>query len=54
MSKTKSAKVNYAIPGDVIDQQDFERMIREAENGAFHTIKAVKAELTKWKAKHSK
>jgi hypothetical protein len=54
MSKIKSAKINYAIPGDALDQQEFETMIHKAEKGPFHTLKAVKAELAKWKAKYSK
>ena len=54
MSKVESAKINYAIPGNAMDQQEFEQMIQKAKSGSFHTIKAVKAELAKWKAKHSK
>lgn len=54
MGKVKSPKVNYATPGGVIGQQEFEQMIRKAESGPFHTIKAVKAEVAKWKAKNSK
>jgi hypothetical protein len=54
MSKIKSAKTNYAIPGDAMDQREFEAMIRKAENGPFHTMKTVKAELAKWKTKYSK
>jgi hypothetical protein len=54
MRKIKSEKINYAIPGDAMDQQEFEQMIRKAENGSFHTIKMVKAELEKWKTKYSK
>ncbi|MEO6849080.1 MAG: hypothetical protein ABI203_08255 [Mucilaginibacter sp.] len=54
MGKVKSAKINYAIPGDALDQKEFETMIRKAEKGTFHTIEAAKAELEKWKAKYSK
>ena len=54
MGKVKSAKINYAIPGDAMSQQEFEQMVRKAEAGPFHTMKSVKAELAKWKAKHSK
>ena len=54
MGKIKSEKINYAIPGDATDQQEFEQMIRKAEKGPFHTIKTVKTELEKWKAKYSK
>jgi len=54
MGKTKLVKVNYGVPGEAMDQQEFEQMIKKAENGPFHSIKTVKAELAKWKAKHSK
>lgn len=54
MGKVKSPKINYATPGGVIDQHEFEQMIHKAENGPFHSIKAVKAEVAKWKAKNSK
>ena len=54
MNKTKSAKTNYAIPGDAMSQQEFGQMIQKAESGPFHTIKSVKTELEKWKAKYSK
>ena len=54
MGKIKSAKINYSIPGDVMDQQEFEQMIKKAEKGPFHSMNTVKAELAKWKAKHSK
>ena len=42
MGKIKSAKVNYSIPGEAMDQQEFEQMIKKAENGPFHTMKTVK------------
>jgi hypothetical protein len=54
MGKIKSAKINYAIPGEALEQHEFEQMIKKAESGPFHTIKAVKIELGKWKAKYSK
>ncbi|WP_426668061.1 hypothetical protein ACPPVU_18430 [Mucilaginibacter sp. McL0603] len=54
MSKIKSAKINYAIPGDAIHQQEFELMIKKAENGTFHSMNTVKNEMAKWKAKYSK
>jgi hypothetical protein len=54
MGKIKSAKVNYAIPGDAMDQHEFEQMIRKAEKGPFRTTKTVKAELVKWKARYLK
>jgi len=54
MGKIKSANVNYAIPGEPMEQREFEQMIKNAEKGPFYTMKAVKSELAKWKAKYSK
>jgi hypothetical protein len=54
MGKVKSSKINYAIPGSPMDQREFEQMIREAEKEPFYTVKEVKAEMAKWKAKYSK
>jgi len=54
MGKVKTAKVNYATPGEPMTQEEFEKMIAEAEKGPFHTIKDVKAEVAKWKVKYSK
>ncbi|GAC1305343.1 MAG: hypothetical protein NVSMB24_14090 [Mucilaginibacter sp.] len=45
MGKIKSAKINYAVPGEAMDQKDFEKMVREAEKGPFHTLKALKKSL---------
>ena len=53
MGKVKSSNINYAIPGSSMGQQEFEQMIREAENGPFYTVQEVKAELAKWKAKYA-
>jgi hypothetical protein len=53
MGKIKS-KTNYAIPGEAVNQQELEQMIRKAESGPFHTMKAVKSEVAKWKAKNLK
>lgn len=54
MGKIKSPKINYATSGDALDQKEFEQMIRKAEMGPFYTVKEVKAEIAKWKAKYSK
>jgi hypothetical protein len=54
MGKIKSDKINYAIPGDPISQQEFEQIIKKAEKGPFHSIDTLKANLAKWKAKYSK
>jgi len=54
MSKIQPAKVNYAIPGNAMAQKEFEEMIHKAEKGPFHSIKTVKNELEKWKARYSK
>ena len=49
MAKIKSDKIN-----NVMDQQEFEQMIKKAENGQFHSMKAVKNQMAKLKVKHSK
>ena len=54
MSKIKSAKINYAIPGDPMNQLEFEQMIKKAEAGTFHLMETLKIELAKWKARHLK
>jgi hypothetical protein len=54
MGKIKLAKTNYATPGEAMDQREFEEMIKKAEKGPFYTIREVKIELAKWKAKYSK
>jgi len=54
MGKIKSAIVNYAIPGNGMTQKEFEEMIHKAEKGPFHSMKTVKDELEKWKARYSK
>jgi hypothetical protein len=33
MGKVKLSKINYAIPGEPMDQHEFEQMIRKAEKG---------------------
>jgi len=54
LDKIKSKKINYAVPGPAMSQQEFEQMIKEAEKGPFHTVEQVEAEMAKWIAKHSK
>jgi len=54
MGKIKSSKINYALPGDSMNQEEFQQMIKKAEAGPFHTMKTVRTELAKWKAKYSK
>jgi Txe/YoeB family toxin of Txe-Axe toxin-antitoxin module len=50
MAKIKST--NYALPGDAMSQQEFEQMIKNAENGPFHSIEQVKPKLKKLKTKY--
>ena len=52
MGKIKSPKTNYAIPGNPMDQQEFDQMIRDAEKGLFYTVAEVKAKMAKWKARN--
>lgn len=54
MGKVKSVRTSYSAAGDALNQQEFEQMIKKAENGPFHSMKEVKNELAKWKAKHSR
>jgi len=54
MGNTKSAKTNYAVPGEPMSQQEFEKMIKKAEKGPFHTVVEVKAEFEKWKVKYAR
>jgi hypothetical protein len=54
MGKIKSDKVNYATPGEPMSEQEFKKMINEAEKGPFHSLDTVKAELEKWKLKYAK
>ena len=54
MDKVKVVKADYAHPGDAMDQQEFEKMIKEAEKGPFHSLKIVEEKLAKWKARHLK
>jgi hypothetical protein len=52
MGKIKSAKTDYAIPGEAMNQHKFEEMIRKAEKGPFHMIADIKTAFAKWKAKY--
>lgn len=54
MGKVKTSKINYAIPGEPLTQQEMEQMIKEAENGTFHSMEAVKAKIAQWKIKFAK
>jgi hypothetical protein len=54
MTKVKSSKTNYALPGREMDQKELEQMINEAQKGPFHSVQSLKEEISKWKAKHSK
>jgi len=54
MSKVKSSKTNYALPGQEMSQKEFEQMVREAEKGPFHSVQTLKEEISRWKVKHSK
>ncbi|WP_295650251.1 hypothetical protein [uncultured Mucilaginibacter sp.] len=54
MAKVKSSKINYALPGEPLSQQEMEQMIKEAENGPFHSMQSLKEKIAKWKEKYSK
>lgn len=54
MGKVKANKVNYAVPGKPMEEQELQQMIQEAEKGNFHSMQAVKQKLTEWKSKYVK
>ena len=54
MRKVKTTKVNYAIPGDPMTQEEAQQMILEAENGKFHSMHTVKQKIEKWKQKYAR
>ncbi|WP_257669417.1 hypothetical protein [Parapedobacter tibetensis] len=41
----KIDKVNYAVPGDPMTQEELQQMIHEAENGKFHSVHTVKQKI---------
>jgi hypothetical protein len=54
MAKVKTSKINYAIPGEPLSQQEMEQMLKEAESGTFHSMQELKDKIAKWKAKFAK
>jgi hypothetical protein len=45
MSKLKSSKTNYAVPGPRLRQKEFEKMIRDAQKGPFYSIQTFRRNL---------
>ena len=55
MSKSKTkTKLNYAIPGKPSSQEEFNKMIEDAEKGSFYTIEESKKMFDTWRKKHYK
>lgn len=54
MGKIKTAKINYALPGEPMTQEEMDRSIREAQNGKFHSMQELKQKISEWKTKYAK
>jgi hypothetical protein len=52
MAKSDTSKINYAVPGKPMSKAEMEQMIKEAENGKFHSMRAVRGKVEKWKIKY--
>ena len=53
MGKVKSSKNDHTSPGRPTHLMEFEQMVRDAEKGPFYSLKTLKDEISKWKAKHA-
>ncbi len=40
---------SWALPGDSISQEEFQRKIQEIEKGSFYTIDEAKKKLASWR-----
>jgi len=40
--KTAKRKINWAIPGQTVSQEEFVQAIKEAEKGPFYSIEEIK------------
>ena len=51
----QNKKANLVFPSDTpMSNEELANVVMEAEKGPFYTVKEVKAEMAKWKAKYSK
>ncbi len=46
--------MNYTLPGKPLKRHEFKQMVKEAEEGRFHSIKFVREQIEKWKMKYPK
>lgn len=54
-SKTKTkSKINYAVPGKPMSEEEFMKMIESSEKGAFYTTEESKKMFEEWRKKHYK
>lgn len=51
MGKTKTLKINYALPGQPMTDEDAKRMVQEAQHGKFHSMDDLKQKIAEWKSK---
>jgi hypothetical protein len=54
MKPSEQKAENLATPGKPMSQEAFENLIKEAEEGEFHTLEESKAIYKTWRAKLEK
>lgn len=54
MEPSKEKSKNLATPGKPMSQEAFESLIKEAEEGEFHTLKESKKIFKEWRSKVEK
>lgn len=51
--KTVKRKINWALPGQSVTQEEFVQAIREAEKGPFYSIEESKKMIEEWRKQRS-
>ena len=54
MKPSEQKAENLATPGEPMSQEAFENLIKEAEEGEFHTLEESKVIYKEWRAKLEK
>ena len=54
MGKTKSSKENLVTPGVPLSEEEFVRVVKEAEKGPFYTTQETAQMIAHWKLKYAK
>jgi hypothetical protein len=54
MKPSQEKSVNLATPGKPMTQEAFKKMIKEAEEGVFHTLNESKTIFKEWRSKLEK